>query len=237
MGRGVKAAGVQTPRRPCSAPLSAPHGRARPGLPWGPYLPRASKQRQPTMTHRRHRLNRQTHNRQTHRRQWHAGRRQEPAASPRPHEDGPSRGGARWRHRGQQGLRFRGSGRGTRQPVAQATRMTRGRHPGSSEAAPSTRVTPPGGFTPQHQATRKILLLSSTHFLGVLASAFPGEVNSGPDRRPHRTLPESHRPTSADSAEPHVPAHTAAALPQHTGLGNWTDGCKGGRRGTLASRH
>lgn len=45
-GRGVKAAVVQNPRRFCSTPLSAPQGHGRPGLPWGPYWPRASKQRQ-----------------------------------------------------------------------------------------------------------------------------------------------------------------------------------------------
>ena len=128
--------------------------------------------------------------------------------------------------------------------MARVPRVTRERHPGSSEEAPSTRGTPSGFHTtasPRH--VFKILLLSFTHLLGVLASAFPGdEVNAGTDRQPHlRSRRHSRAPTARSpsrqqpsearprpgAAAPHAPAHAAGALPQHTGLGNGAAACTG----------
>lgn len=101
--------------------------------------------------------------------------------------------------RGEQGLRLQGKRQGAGQPVARVPRVTRERRPGSSEEAPSTRGTPSGFHTmasPRH--VFKILLLSFTHLLGVLASAFPGdEVNTGSDRHPHlRSRRHSRAPTA-----------------------------------------
>ena len=139
--------------------------------------------------------------------------------------------------RGEQGLRLQGKRQGAGQPVARVPRVTRERRPGSSEEAPSTRGTPSGFHTmasPRH--VFKILLLSFTHLLGVLASAFPGdEVNTGSNWHPHlRSRRHSRAPTARSpsrkqpsearpwpgAAAPHAPAHAAGTLPQHTGLGN-----------------
>lgn len=123
--------------------------------------------------------------------------------------------------------------------MARATCVTRERRPGSSEDVPSPRGAPqrasPHGFTTPRL---KALLLSFTHFLSVLASAFPGEVNAGtPTFTPDAThVPPLHAPRVAsslrtarprpDTAELHAPAHTAGARPQDTALGNGAAACK-----------